>query len=883
MSRYVYDAEKVESSLDMLSNAKSKLKNTSTEFESALLEVVNASKGYLEISPDVLVAVPEQICSNIDSLASLIEEKEAEIKKYNEASPLDKFFATLGMGVTKFGEGFFSAGEQLLDGGLTIVGWGVGIFSKDAQNGIADFIEKDHVGDFFIDQYENGVLKGINDNSLFSHNSTAANIFKFAGVATGYITATALTGGAFGLASGGGAAAGASAGLNSLAMNMGISAIGGLGEGTEGGLQTGQTFDQASLSGIGQATVQAGTVFVAGKAVDKIFGNGAVPTTATNKGLNVANTSDDVLKLTHASDDIARLPGEVSVPTSTIVDESGKIVGYGPLRNVKFKATDNIDEVITNALGGTTDEAISAVKTAGPVNNVARLPGEVSVPTGTVVDDAGNILGVTVKNVKFSATDNVDDVISNAMNNLGEPVKVPPRLPGEVSVPTGTVVDDAGNVIGVTGKNVKFGATDNVDNIISQAMDDLGRSPSREVAVVNNTTPTVTSTVNPSGPAQLLDEAGHVIGNVDVNITSETIPTLGDRIASIPSAVKGNIAGSAAGSALETPVQIDNNFASNIEVSTPQESIVQINENPEVPTPTPPAGDVPTTPPPSAPQSSSPGVVGYSNAGSNISTQARVETVPTDNSSISTPENNLPSDTVSEPEPSVPEEPPIDEDISTSEPSTPEEPPTTPSDNTSSSGNTNNGSISSPPPVNNNNNNNPVINTPSNNYQSSGQTITNHYATANNDQISTPEITESTNITETTPSAPESDTNISSNVGEELDVISIDRGNKPSSASNESNDGGNVVPTILGVGVAGAAAVAGAKYIKDKKESENTYEEDLDDDFSLSYQENENNDATTLNEPKYKAGSVNKLSLDESDDVYIYDDNNIASSKEELE
>lgn len=210
------------------------------------------------------------------------------------------------------------------------------------------------------------------------------------------------------------------------------------------------------------------------------------------------------------------------------------------------------------------------------------------------------------------------------------------------------------------------------------------------------------------------------------------------------------------------------------------------------------------------------------------------------------------------------------------------------------------------PPTNNNGNNGNNTNNSNNNsstsrpgtpvggnnntgssYRPSGNN--NHYATSNNDQIIPPTSEDGTNISETTPSAPESDTNISSSAGEELDVISIDRGNnKTSSASAGSNDGGNVVPTILGVGVAAGAAVAGAKYIKDKKEKDNTYEDNIGEEDAFSYLGDYEGDLSDENAPrttKYKAGNVNKLVLDDSDGEVKIEDNyqEPTEQKEELE
>ena len=110
--------------------------------------------------------------------------------------------------------------------------------------------------------------------------------------------------------------------------------------------------------------------------------------------------------------------------------------------------------------------------------------------------------------------------------------------------------------------------------------------------------------------------------------------------------------------------------------------------------------------------------------------------------------------------------------------------------------------------------NNPPTNTNASN--STGNSNSNNYGNSRPTIIPNPDIGNS-NASTTTPSAPDSDAGIIDNSGETLDVISIDKGTNKTQPST-SNDGGSVIPIVLGVGAAGAAAVAGAKFIHDKKE-----------------------------------------------------------------
>lgn len=193
------------------------------------------------------------------------------------------------------------------------------------------------------------------------------------------------------------------------------------------------------------------------------------------------------------------------------------------------------------------------------------------------------------------------------------------------------------------------------------------------------------------------------------------------------------------------------------------------------------------------------------------------------------------------------------------------------------------------PDTNNQQGNNTTGNT--NQETPSSQTNTNNdgYNTSYNNQNSNNGVTPSTpsnneNAATTTPSAPDSDAGIKDNSGETLDVISIDKETETSNTTTTTDDGGNVIPIVLGVGAAGAAAVAGAKYIKDKKQKENTYEdENSEGEDSFSYLGNYQED--TSPDKSYKAGNVNKLVLDEAPkDLKIEEGMpEISSQKEELE
>lgn len=292
------------------------------------------------------------------------------------------------------------------------------------------------------------------------------------------------------------------------------------------------------------------------------------------------------------------------------------------------------------------------------------------------------------------------------------------------------------------------------------------------------------------------------------------------------------------------------------------------------------------------------------------STQARVETPSPNPSPSDTPNKGETPTTDPTPEetPSDNTDTPSDNTGDNSNTGTDPETPSTGDDNNNT--NTGNDSNNTKPDGGNNSNNNTGGNTGSgsntnhgNTSRPSGNTGNNsgYYVPGNNNGGGTsstpptaPSAGENGNAATTTPSAPDSDAGIIDNSGEELDVISIDKGSsaKPSTSSN---DGGSVIPAILGVGVAGAAGVAGVKYIKNKKEKDNEYEDDSinEDENSFSYigdyQENTDTSNDSYNAmptgEKYKAGNVNKLVLDDApENIKIEESmNDTTNQKEELE
>ena len=292
--------------------------------------------------------------------------------------------------------------------------------------------------------------------------------------------------------------------------------------------------------------------------------------------------------------------------------------------------------------------------------------------------------------------------------------------------------------------------------------------------------------------------------------------------------------------------------------------------------------------------------------GSSSNSGGTSSSAPSNNTSTPTPseppstsgETSTPSETPSTPETSTPSGenngtsgPIIEEEVPTEETPNPGETTntenntgtTTPSTNT---GESNTNASPSTPPSSGNNNTGYV---PFGNNNNNGN-VSNSGGSFEDPGTST---TPNENVSTTTPSAPDSDAGIKDNSGETLDVISIDKepGDTPSTTSN---DGGSVIPAILGVGVAGAAIAGGAKILHDKKNKDKMYsyddEEEAENNNEFSYAnsyEDNFSEAGVQEAPaeKYKAGSANKLVLEDAPENINIDNSvaDIPNGKEELE
>ena len=367
MAKLAYNEELVDESLSLLKQAETQIANTGNNVVSALSTIAGArGANYLDMNSMIGAGGLNESCIQlIEETVSGINARVEMIQEYNEdyenAGFFKKVFSTVGLIATKFSEGLFGAGEQIVDGFASGAGFVLGILGqKDAKEAIGEFVKKDHVGDYYKNLYD-GALSDMVKYSAVKEDGFVANAAKIFGTSAGYTAALALTGGIVGATTGvasGAAVTGAqifNSGVTGAKVLMGsvkaaatMAGIGGMGMGTQAAMQSGKTFDQAVWTGLKTAAIQAGTVIVVDWGIKKI-----AKAWSNFKSNKAAGIADDVAG---TADDAASAAGQNN-PTGPQNGPTGGGSAKGAMKNA--------DDFL-NATGKSADEMaddlINAVK-----------------------------------------------------------------------------------------------------------------------------------------------------------------------------------------------------------------------------------------------------------------------------------------------------------------------------------------------------------------------------------------------------------------------------------------------------------------------------------------------------------------------------------------
>ena len=499
---------------------------------------------------------------------------------------LNRINATASMVSLNFTEGVFTAGEEIVDGFATIGGFVAGLFSKDAQKSISDWIEKDHVGDWFDRQFsEGGWFYDVSENSYFSHDSTAAKIIKGVGTAAGYVGVLATGVGGTGIVT-----------------EMTVSGLGGIGRATQDALQTGATFEEASGAGVRQGAKDAALTGVLSKAI-RVLGSARNATGAADDAVNAvvnsadeagtgmklltgstddvvsaaANSTDDLLKSSsNFADDaadaiiydkngvkIASVKGDTVVDfsgvddvTSTVGNFSGKKVDLSNAQDAVFTVVGDDAGNVASTVANSADDFSRGVPaltdgTSGTLARVANSADDFSRGVPTLTDGTSGTLarvansaddfsrGVPTRGVPI-LTDGVVDATASGISKVAGPTIAAGITRGLSSLSEISTSND------VSTDNIVF---DNTPIVPSTDNVDSGNTPN--TPLVDNIIPgnTQNSGVGSVGNGGALGGTGGSIGTGENHVVSDNISSVntnsfqnnGESYTTIPSNASNSI------------------------------------------------------------------------------------------------------------------------------------------------------------------------------------------------------------------------------------------------------------------------------------------------------------------------------------------------------
>lgn len=262
-------SNKVDSLKDEVKNAVNNL-NGQTGFEQYV--------GHLESSAfDSVIAYTS---TAVDEIINQIDQKVEKIDEYDSGNILDKTIGTVSMLTGKLGEGFLSVFEGVGDAALTVGAWVSRVPTLGKENDVSKAIESavefDVSGTLMSPLTSNALASKY---SVVTKDSGAASIVNGAGKALGYATMAGYLSGAA-KAYSGAANAGQISNVSKAAKAANVlqsttnsttlvTGISGLGQGTQTGLQSGDSLGIATLKGIGQGTTEAALAYGFGKLGEK--------------------------------------------------------------------------------------------------------------------------------------------------------------------------------------------------------------------------------------------------------------------------------------------------------------------------------------------------------------------------------------------------------------------------------------------------------------------------------------------------------------------------------------------------------------------------------------------------------------------------------------
>ena len=480
MSRYTYNSNLVAQALEKLGSAYDSLAQTNVDMKKGIDTICNARGAEnMQVDFSVITGYRSQVIDYIDEMSNTIREKTQEIEEYESAPWWKKLFSTIGMGVLKVVEGFVGLNENVVDGFAAIVGWVGGLFSSDFKDSVGEFIKKDWVGDTTAQWYEEGWLKDINKYSYMSHQSTAANVLKGIGTAAGYVALSCIPY------------------VGPIIAGVAATA-GGIGSGTQAGLQAGNTFDQAFGEGLKQGAVAAATSIIAGGVASKLGSLAKAASAVDDVGAAVISSGDDILRIgAGAVDDIANASDDVLRIGAGAVDDianaSDDVLRIGA--NSVDEAVGAVDDVAKVG-----DESLEVIGKHTSKNGQEFLKVKTSSGKEDLIDIATGKSGT--QGVKYSkeALKSIgigDDVVNGTANSIDDGVNAVTKAASNVDETvnaTSKVASGADETASAASKTTKT-------NVIKDKINNIKQSVDTKIATTLDKHPTIAKAVNKVGTA----------------------------------------------------------------------------------------------------------------------------------------------------------------------------------------------------------------------------------------------------------------------------------------------------------------------------------------------------------------------------------------------
>ena len=840
------------------------------------LNNVNGFQQYVGSLPtNTFDSTLDTVSTAISEIGKSITSAAEDIKAYEEAPWYEKAGSTILMGLSKVGEGALGVLEDIGDGGLSLIGFAAGGLGFDTT-GIENAIEADWSHDAFNFYYESDLAKA----SAFTEDSAIAGGLELVGNTAGYLAVGGFLSGAGAVAANSTKAGkfvkAAGTFLSSTTRtNTATAFLSGVGSGTESNLKQGMTLNEAVANGgIQQGLVQGGLAYAGGKWSEHAQKSSAVK--SAQEQLKTAQQQVD-----DAANAIKGNPANDMVPDSVLKQNLDDALTARETAQINLNNAKNFN------YQGYTDRITKAGQKAGDTfaHAAAHPLATASAAGTTLVTSAGNGLKAA-----GSGLQKAGDAVTNLPNTVKD-------LPNKISTAAGNAKTSVTTAAG----NAKNSVTQKAGEVFNAAKTSLKEHPIKTVGKV------VTSPVTvPLNAAKKVAGAGI---SVVKNNPAQTVAAL--------NAAGRSLVGSAGDNAAAQ-------FASEVTLDAPETASLEAATGQPIPQDATPQDTTPqdTSNNTSGGGSSPTGGNGNGNSGGNgggggsASTQFRIDssttpsgntggtsgnTTPTVNApEVETPSTNTPSTetpstggTPSTETPDTGTNGDMSGDISTGEEQVPE----TPSTSTPDAG--------TPGGVAGN-----IVNNAGSTGGTSGSTGGNYSGSV---------VGGFNSQSQNTPIGPEAQLNPEDNIANiagdnseiengtisavkpgkdnTLDVISIDK-NDTTTPNVDTSSAGSAIPAVLGVGAAGAAGVAGIHYIQKKNGKDDEYYEDEEDSSNdtqnsfLGGNYNAQNIDTigeydnSQQEPepeKYRAGTMNELSLDDGADVTIDDNDIIAPQKEELE